>query len=256
MKKTGVLLNVRCPPERLSAAKEERDELIIKDEVQQNLYSVLTELISEVDQLPLSEHSRALQIVVVYWLVGWYLPYQEPLSLPANPKPKELTASLEMMYGQNSEADDSGVTSYRRHVINYLLSIKKTVKSLKAQLRWKLFEKNNFETLCIQTQEFGIKEDETPEDDKVKSLLLNLFCCNRLMPEQVLRNDCFLTVDAIPVSLQAGEEYETHEKQNSEKTGGKKKVINQGKWSKPYSIDEKFSITCLFETCFEIIDLI
>lgn len=42
------------------------------------------------------------------------------------------------------------------------------------------------------------------------------------MPEQVLRNDFFLIVDAIPVSLQPGEEYETHEKQNSEKTDEKK----------------------------------
>lgn len=41
------------------------------------------------------------------------------------------------------------------------------------------------------------------------------------MPEQVLRNDFFLIVDAIPVSLQPGEEYETHEKQNSEKIDGK-----------------------------------
>lgn len=48
------------------------------------------------------------------------------------------------------------------------------------------------------------------QDDKVKPLLQNLFCCNRLMPEQVLRNDCFLTVDVIPVSLQTGKEYELH----------------------------------------------
>ncbi|KAM9023804.1 serine/threonine-protein kinase 31 isoform 3-T3 [Ara ararauna] len=63
--------------------------------------------------------------------------------------------------------------------------------------------------LCIQNQEFGIKEDGTPEvevvvmDDKVKSLLLNLFCCNRLTAEQVLRDDCFLVVDEIPVLPQA-----------------------------------------------------
>ncbi|NXD61789.1 STK31 kinase, partial [Eolophus roseicapillus] len=78
--------------------------------------------------------------------------------------------------------------------------------------------------LCIQNQEFGIKEDGTPEvevvvmDDKVKSLLLNLFCYNRLTAEQVLRDDCFLVVDEIPVSPQAGEEHEPHEEYGSEKT--------------------------------------
>ncbi|NXG58066.1 STK31 kinase, partial [Hemiprocne comata] len=71
--------------------------------------------------------------------------------------------------------------------------------------------------LCVQNQEFGIKEDGTPEvdmvvmDDKVKSLLLNLFCCNRLTAEQVLRDDCFQAVDAIPVSPQPGEEHEPYE---------------------------------------------
>ncbi|NXS42581.1 STK31 kinase, partial [Balaeniceps rex] len=60
---------------------DERDELITKrDEVQQNLYSAVEELILEVDQLPLSERSRTLQ---------------------------ELSASLEMVYGQGSEAGDS-----------------------------------------------------------------------------------------------------------------------------------------------------
>ncbi|KFV01138.1 Serine/threonine-protein kinase 31, partial [Tauraco erythrolophus] len=78
--------------------------------------------------------------------------------------------------------------------------------------------------LCIQNQEFGIKEDGTPEvdmvvmDDKVKSLLLNLFNCNRLTAEQVLRHDCFLVADVIPVSLQPGEELEPHEEHDSEKT--------------------------------------
>ncbi|KFV54805.1 Serine/threonine-protein kinase 31, partial [Gavia stellata] len=77
--------------------------------------------------------------------------------------------------------------------------------------------------LCIQNQEIGIKEDGTPEvdvvvmDDKVKSLLLNLFCCNRLTAEQVLRDDCFLVVDAIPVSPQPGEEHEPCEEYDSEK---------------------------------------
>ncbi|KFP53750.1 Serine/threonine-protein kinase 31, partial [Cathartes aura] len=60
---------------------DERDELITKrDDVQQNLYSAVEELILEVDQLPLSERSRTLQ---------------------------ELSTSLELVYGQGSEADDS-----------------------------------------------------------------------------------------------------------------------------------------------------
>ncbi|XP_054672226.1 serine/threonine-protein kinase 31 [Grus americana] len=86
--------------------------------------------------------------------------------------------------------------------------------------------------LCVQNQEFGIKEDGTPEvnvvvmDDKVKSLLLNLFCCNRLTAEQVLKDDCFLIVDAIPVSPQPGEKYEPCEEHDSEKIDRKKKVIN------------------------------
>ncbi|NXL66705.1 STK31 kinase, partial [Chordeiles acutipennis] len=67
--------------------------------------------------------------------------------------------------------------------------------------------------LCVQNQEFGIKEDGRPEvdvvvmDEKVKCLLLNLFCCNRLTAEQVLRDDCFLAADAITVSPQPGEEH-------------------------------------------------
>ncbi|NXL07152.1 STK31 kinase, partial [Mesembrinibis cayennensis] len=82
--------------------------------------------------------------------------------------------------------------------------------------------------LCIQNEEFGIKEDGTPEvdvvvmDDKVKSLLLKLFCCNRLTAEQVLRDECFLVVDAIPVSPQPGEEQEPCEEHDSEKTDEKK----------------------------------
>ncbi|NXP12637.1 STK31 kinase, partial [Thinocorus orbignyianus] len=78
--------------------------------------------------------------------------------------------------------------------------------------------------LCVQDQEFGIKEDGTPEvdavvmDDKVKSLLLNLFCCDRLTAEQVLRADCFLTIDVIPVSPHPGEEHEPQEEHDSEKT--------------------------------------
>ncbi|XP_064023023.1 serine/threonine-protein kinase 31 isoform X2 [Pogoniulus pusillus] len=60
---------------------DERDTLITKrDEVQQNLYSAVEELIAEVDRLPLSERSRMLQ---------------------------ELSPSLEMMAGQGSEVDDS-----------------------------------------------------------------------------------------------------------------------------------------------------
>ncbi|KFP39469.1 Serine/threonine-protein kinase 31, partial [Chlamydotis macqueenii] len=77
--------------------------------------------------------------------------------------------------------------------------------------------------LCVRNQAFGIKEDGTPEvdvlvkDDNVKSLLLKLFCCNRLTAEQVLRDDCFLVVDAIPVSPQPGEEHEPCEEHDSEK---------------------------------------
>uniref|UniRef100_A0A8B9QTI5 Protein kinase domain-containing protein n=1 Tax=Anas platyrhynchos TaxID=8839 RepID=A0A8B9QTI5_ANAPL len=77
--------------------------------------------------------------------------------------------------------------------------------------------------LCIQNQEFGIKEDGTPEvdavgmDDKVKSLLQNLFCSNRLTAEQVLGDDCFLLVDAIPDSSQPGEEHVPHKEHDSEK---------------------------------------
>ncbi|KFV43016.1 Serine/threonine-protein kinase 31, partial [Tyto alba] len=73
--------------------------------------------------------------------------------------------------------------------------------------------------LCIQNQEFGIKEDGTPEvdvivmDHKVKSLLLNLFCSNRLTAEQVLRDDCFLIADVIQ-----GEEHEPCEEHDPEKT--------------------------------------
>ncbi|NXI89836.1 STK31 kinase, partial [Psophia crepitans] len=82
--------------------------------------------------------------------------------------------------------------------------------------------------LCVQNQEFGIKEDGTPEvnvvvkDDKVKSLLLNLFCCNRLTAEQVLRDDCFLIADAIPVSPAPGEEHKPSEEHDSDKTDDKK----------------------------------
>ncbi|NXT44988.1 STK31 kinase, partial [Pelecanoides urinatrix] len=87
--------------------------------------------------------------------------------------------------------------------------------------------------LCVQNQEFGIKEDGTPEvdvvvmDDKVKSLLLNLFCCSRLTAEQVLRDDCFLIVDAIPVSPQPGEEHD------SEKTDEKKMQLTEENGTNP-----------------------
>ncbi|NXC38342.1 STK31 kinase, partial [Penelope pileata] len=86
--------------------------------------------------------------------------------------------------------------------------------------------------LCTQNQEFGIKEDGTPAvdavgmDDKVKSLLLKLFCCNRLTAEQVLRDDCFLLVDGIPVSSQPGEEHEPHEEHDSEKIDKKEDAVN------------------------------
>ncbi|XP_068530300.1 serine/threonine-protein kinase 31 [Anas acuta] len=85
--------------------------------------------------------------------------------------------------------------------------------------------------LCIQNQEFGIKEDGTPEvdavgmDDKVKSLLQNLFCSNRLTAEQVLGDDCFLLVDAIPDSSQPGEEHVPHKEHDSEKMDEKEDAI-------------------------------
>ncbi|KAI6074599.1 Serine/threonine-protein kinase 31 [Aix galericulata] len=85
--------------------------------------------------------------------------------------------------------------------------------------------------LCIQNQEFGIKEDGTPEvdavgmDDKVKSLLQNLFCSNRLTAEQVLGDDCFLLVDAIPDSSQPGEEHMPHKEHDSEKMDKKEDAI-------------------------------
>ncbi|NWJ05268.1 STK31 kinase, partial [Crypturellus undulatus] len=77
--------------------------------------------------------------------------------------------------------------------------------------------------LCAQNKEFVIKEDGTPEvdvvdmDDRVKSLLLSLLCCNRLTAEQVLQDDCFLSVDDIPASPQPREEPEPHEEHDSEK---------------------------------------
>ncbi|XP_009573511.1 PREDICTED: serine/threonine-protein kinase 31, partial [Fulmarus glacialis] len=64
-------------------------------------------------------------------------------------------------------------------------------------------------------------------DDKVKSLLLNLFCCSRLTAEQVLRDDCFLIVDAIPVSPQPGEEHA------SEKTDEKKMQLTEENGTNP-----------------------
>ncbi|NXP72472.1 STK31 kinase, partial [Ramphastos sulfuratus] len=79
--------------------------------------------------------------------------------------------------------------------------------------------------LCVQNQELDVKEDGTPEldalvmDDRVKSLLLKLLCCSRLSAEQVLRDDCFLGVDVIPVSLWPGEEH------GSEKTGEKERHL-------------------------------
>ncbi|KFV75390.1 Serine/threonine-protein kinase 31, partial [Dryobates pubescens] len=68
--------------------------------------------------------------------------------------------------------------------------------------------------LCVQNQEVDVKEDGTPEldvvvmDDRVKSLLQKLLCCSRLCAEQVLRDDCFLGLDVIPVSHGPGEEHD------------------------------------------------
>ncbi|NXG33992.1 STK31 kinase, partial [Dromaius novaehollandiae] len=86
--------------------------------------------------------------------------------------------------------------------------------------------------LCAQNKKFGIKEDGTPEvdvvgmDDKVKSLLLNLLCCNRLTAEQVLKDDCFLLVDTIPVSPQQSEELEPHEEHDCEKVDKNEEKAN------------------------------
>ncbi|XP_050794544.1 serine/threonine-protein kinase 31 isoform X3 [Gopherus flavomarginatus] len=73
-------------------------------------------------------------------------------------------------------------------------------------------------------QEFKIKENGTPEvdelnmDDKVKSLLLNLICSNRMTAEQVLNDDCFLLPDVIqaPPQNEPGEELEC---EKAEETG-------------------------------------
>uniref|UniRef100_A0A8C4YJY4 Serine/threonine kinase 31 n=1 Tax=Gopherus evgoodei TaxID=1825980 RepID=A0A8C4YJY4_9SAUR len=76
-------------------------------------------------------------------------------------------------------------------------------------------------------QEFKIKENGTPEvdelnmDDKVKSLLLNLICSNRMTAEQVLNDDCFLLPDVIPAPPQN----EPGEKLECEKAEEKGEVI-------------------------------
>ncbi|CAM4519921.1 serine/threonine-protein kinase 31 isoform X1 [Caretta caretta] len=70
--------------------------------------------------------------------------------------------------------------------------------------------------LFVGDQEFKIKENGTPEvdglnmDNKVKSLLLNLICSNRMTAEQVLNDECFLFPDVIPAPPQSepGEELE------------------------------------------------
>ncbi|XP_064300494.1 serine/threonine-protein kinase 31 [Phalacrocorax carbo] len=93
--------------------------------------------------------------------------------------------------------------------------------------------------LCAQNHEFGIKEDGTPDvdvvvmDDKVKSLLRNLFCSNRLTAEQVLRDDCFLVVDVIPVSPQPAEEHDPHEEHDSEKTDEEKMRLTEESGASP-----------------------
>ncbi|KAM6314845.1 serine/threonine-protein kinase 31 [Aegotheles albertisi] len=98
--------------------------------------------------------------------------------------------------------------------------------------------------LCVQNQEFDIKEDGTPDvdvvvmDDKIKSLLRNLFCCNRLTAEQVLRDDCFLVVDVTPVSPQPDEEHEPCEEHDSEKTDEKKMQLTEENGTNP-TVDEE-----------------
>ncbi|XP_009871650.1 PREDICTED: serine/threonine-protein kinase 31 [Apaloderma vittatum] len=70
-------------------------------------------------------------------------------------------------------------------------------------------------------------------DDKVKSLLLNLFCCNRLTAEQVVRDDCFLLVDGISVSPQPDEEREPCEKLDWEKTVEKEMQLTEENGANP-----------------------
>lgn len=56
-----------------------------------------------------------------------------------------------------------------------------------------------------------------------------MFRCDRLTAEQVLRDDCFLLVDAIPVPSQLGEEHEPPEEHDSEKTDEEEDVVNSKK---------------------------
>ncbi|NXA35153.1 STK31 kinase, partial [Eudromia elegans] len=79
LRKTWVEYDLAQEKIQLCKNVDERDEIITKrNEVQANLYSAVEELILEVDQLPLSERSRTLQ---------------------------ELSASLEVAYGQVHEAE-------------------------------------------------------------------------------------------------------------------------------------------------------
>ncbi|NXA52542.1 STK31 kinase, partial [Nothocercus julius] len=81
LQKTWVEYDLAQEMIQLCKNVDERDEMIMKrNEVQANLYSAVEELILEVDQLPLSERSRTLQ---------------------------ELSASLEVAYGQVHEVDGS-----------------------------------------------------------------------------------------------------------------------------------------------------
>ncbi|XP_058037924.1 serine/threonine-protein kinase 31 isoform X2 [Ahaetulla prasina] len=73
--------------------------------------------------------------------------------------------------------------------------------------------------LLIGKQEIKTNRDGTPQidglamDDKVKSLLSQLLCCdNRMTAEQVLNSDCFLSPDLISVPLES----EGHGEQTSE----------------------------------------
>ncbi|KAL2307479.1 hypothetical protein Nmel_000446, partial [Mimus melanotis] len=125
----------------------------------------------------------------------------------------ELTASLEMMYGQDSEADDSGEHDEAQKGV------------IMSTYNKAIYKVNHEQSIISVTQNRYLASVEAEEllnrrhvicclsVKKIKPLLLNLFCCNRLMPEQVLRNDCFLIADMIPVSLQIGKEYELHKKQ-------------------------------------------
>uniref|UniRef100_A0A8B9PCB0 Serine/threonine kinase 31 n=1 Tax=Apteryx owenii TaxID=8824 RepID=A0A8B9PCB0_APTOW len=221
LQKTWVEYDLAQEMIQLCKNVDERDELIIKrNEVQENLYSAVEELILEVDQLPLSERSRTLQelsasLEVVYGQVceadesedvfeqffKWKRAKMEQFIRVRNDTNAALQILTDWFGGiikvrqapltflsvcnsiqEHDEADKQIITSAYNKVIrkirqeqhliiviqnkylasvefkkqavewlnrrpntDNLLSIKKTLKNLKAQLRWKLVEKSNFE---------------------------------------------------------------------------------------------------------------